>query len=121
MRELLCIVCPNGCRLRVEETGGGIKVAGNQCKRGIGFARAEITNPVRTLTTTVRTVFPEVPALPVRSDGEIPRGKMGEAMVLLAGVVIREPLRIGATAAELPGIGRMIVTSDILAGEANHG
>jgi hypothetical protein len=42
-------------------------------------------------------------------------------MALLAGVVIREPLRIGAVAAELPGIGRMIVTGDALAGEVNHG
>ena len=121
MKELLCIVCPNGCRLRVEGAGGGMRVTGNQCKRGIDFARAEITNPVRTLTTTVRTVFPEVPVLPVRSDGEIPKGKIGEAMALLAGVVIREPLRIGAVAAELPGIGRMIVTGNILAGEVSHG
>jgi CxxC motif-containing protein len=121
MKELLCIVCPNGCRLRIEEADGGMQVTGNQCKRGIDFARAEITNPTRTLTTTVRTIFPEVPALPVRTDGEIPRGKIGEVMALLAGVVIREPLRIGAAAVELPGIGRMIVTSDILAGEANHG
>jgi CxxC motif-containing protein len=121
MKELLCIVCPNGCRLRAEESGGAIRVTGNQCKRGIDFARAEITNPVRTLTTTVRTVFPEVPVLPVRTDGEIPKGKIGEAMAFLARVVIREPLRIGATAAELPGMGRVIVTSDILAGEAGHG
>lgn len=121
MKELLCIVCPNGCRLQVEEADGGVQVTGNRCKRGSDFARAEITNPVRTLTTTVRTVFPEVPVLPVRSDGEIPKGKIGEAMALLAGVVIREPLRIGAVAAELPGIGRMIVTGNALAGEANHG
>ncbi|MDR2159904.1 MAG: DUF1667 domain-containing protein [Treponema sp.] len=121
MKELLCIVCPNGCRLRVEESGGGIQVAGNQCKRGIDFARAEITNPTRTLTTTVRTVFPEVPALPVRTAGEIPKGKIGEAMAFLATVVVGEPLRIGAAAAELPGMGRVIVTSNVLAGEADHG
>ena len=118
---MLCIVCPNGCRLLVDESGGAIEVAGNQCKRGIDFARMEITCPTRTLTTTVRTIFPEVPALPVRTEGEIPKGKIGEVMAFLAGVIIREPVRIGEAAAELPGIGRIIVTSNVLAGEVDHG
>ncbi|MDR1898555.1 MAG: DUF1667 domain-containing protein [Treponema sp.] len=119
MRELLCIVCPNGCRLRVEETEGNIAVTGNQCGRGIDFARTEIINPTRTLTTTVRTAFPETPVLPVRTDGEIPKGKIGEAMAFLNTVTVREALKIGAVVAELPGMGRRVIaTSNILAGEA---
>lgn len=31
-------------------------VAGNSCKRGVDYGIAEATNPVRTLTTTVRVV-----------------------------------------------------------------
>ena len=37
MKELTCIVCPNGCRLMVEEADGGFRVTGNRCKRGEEF------------------------------------------------------------------------------------
>ncbi|MDR0589310.1 MAG: DUF1667 domain-containing protein, partial [Spirochaetaceae bacterium] len=56
-KTLTCILCPNGCRLTVEKKGERLDISGNQCKRGIGFAEAEITHPTRTLTTTVRTIF----------------------------------------------------------------
>ncbi|MDR2185834.1 MAG: DUF1667 domain-containing protein [Treponema sp.] len=116
MKEILCIICPNGCRLRAEEKGGELKVAGNRCSRGIDFARAEIISPMRSVTTTVRTVFPDIPVLPVRTGGEIPKGKILELMQFLGGVTVKEPLGIGETAAEnILGLGiNMIVTSNIL-------
>jgi CxxC motif-containing protein len=116
MRELLCIVCPNGCRLQVEETGDEITVSGNQCGRGIPFARAEIRNPTRTLTTTVRTLFPEVPVLPVRTDGEIPKGSIRDAMRFLNTLTIGT--RIGAGSIVVKNIldlgCNVIATSNIL-------
>ena len=33
MKKLVCIVCPRGCRLTVEE-GEEIRVSGNACPRG---------------------------------------------------------------------------------------
>lgn len=115
-KELLCIVCPNGCRLSAELDGDELRVEGNGCPKGIEFARAELTNPVRSLTTTVRTVFPGVPALPVRTDGEIPKGKISEALAQLAGVCLDRRVGCGDTVLEnLAGAGcRVIATSDIL-------
>jgi CxxC motif-containing protein len=100
----------------VEKQAEGLKITGNQCKRGIGFAEAEITHPTRTLTTTVRTIFPQAPVLPVRTRGEIPKEKIREVMAFLNTVTIREPLGIGAVAAEnVLGLGKdIIVTSDAL-------
>ncbi|MDR1948402.1 MAG: DUF1667 domain-containing protein [Spirochaetaceae bacterium] len=100
MKELLCIVCPNGCRLQAEEREGIITVSGNRCKRGFDFARAELINPTRTLTTTVRTGFPETPALPVRTDREIPKGKIRELMAFLKTVTVSRPLGCGDVVAE---------------------
>ena len=37
--ELICIVCPNSCRLRVKMEAGELQVKGAKCKRGIGFAK----------------------------------------------------------------------------------
>ena len=56
-RELTCIVCPKGCELTVtlSEDGGIEKVEGYTCKRGLEYAIAECTHPVRTVTSTVKT------------------------------------------------------------------
>jgi CxxC motif-containing protein len=108
--------------LEINESDGDIRVSGNRCKRGIDFARTEITNPTRTLTTTVRTAFPEIPVLPVRTDGEIPKGKIREVLAFLNTITIREPLKIGAVVAELPGLGRAVIAaSNALAEEAGCG
>jgi CxxC motif-containing protein len=100
----------------VEEGEDGIKVSGNKCSRGSAFAKAEIVNPMRTLTTTVRTVFPAVPVVPVRTSGEIPKGKIGELIRFISGLTLREPLGIGMAASEnVLGLGvDVILTSNIL-------
>ena len=116
MKELYCITCPIGCRLTVEGCGGDMTVEGNGCNRGVDFATAEMTNPTRSLTTTVRTSFPGVPVLPVRTDGEIPKGKIMEAMGVLNNVIISSKLDCGDTVLEdIVGSGvRVIATSDWL-------
>jgi CxxC motif-containing protein len=99
----------------VEEGPEGLRIRGNLCPRGLDFARAEIADPQRTLTTTVRTAFPGIPAAPVRTDGEIPRGKIPELMACLSRITITRPLRMGEKVAEnVLGLGRdVIITSDI--------
>ena len=53
-RELICIGCPLGCPVTVTmEAGEVIKVEGNTCKRGDDYARKEVTNPTRIVTSTV--------------------------------------------------------------------
>jgi CxxC motif-containing protein len=121
MKTILCIVCPNGCRLHAEKSAEGYAaedyaISGNKCQRGIDFAVAEITNPTRTLTTTVRTSFPGVPVLPVRTAGEIPKGKIREAMDCINAITVSRPLGIGEIVAEnILGLGvDVIVTSGVL-------
>lgn len=83
MVDLICIVCPNGCHLKAEIKDGKLAVTGNKCRRGEAFAEGELTAPKRTLTSTVRTAFKELPFVPVRTDGEIPKQKIQEVMALL--------------------------------------
>jgi CxxC motif-containing protein len=95
-------------------------VEGNACKRGVDFAEAEMTNPTRSLTTTVRTSLPGIPVLPVRTDGEIPKEKIMEAMRALSNVVISRELDCGDTVYEnIAGSGvKVIATSDLLRSNA---
>ena len=116
MTELTCIVCPRGCTLRIEERDGRFTVTGNACKRGEQFATAEMTCPTRTLCTTVRTVFPEVPVISVRTSAEIPKDKIFDVMREINRARVTRPMKRGE--AVLPNVlglgGDIIITSGLL-------
>ena len=100
MKKLYCITCPAGCLLTVIGTGFDMVVEGNKCDKGRDFAKHEMSNPSRTLTTTVRTKFPGVPVISVRTNGEIPRDKLMEAMSELSEVLVETELNCGDTVLE---------------------
>lgn len=89
--DLVCIVCPRGCRINIEN---GV-VSGNGCKKGEAFAISETTCPMRTVCSTVATVFDSMPVLPVRTDGEIPKEKIGEFMKFINGIKLDKKVRRG--------------------------
>jgi len=100
VKKLYCITCPAGCQLTVVGSGLDIVVEGNKCDKGREFAKHEMDNPSRTLTTTVRTKFPGVPVISVRTNGEIPRDKLMEAMKELSEVMVETELNCGDTVLE---------------------
>ena len=89
--ELICIVCPKSCHITVD----GDKVSGNGCKRGEAFAKEEAVAPKRSVTTTVATAFPDFPVLPVKTDGDIPKGKIGALMDFVRKIYVRDKLKCG--------------------------
>lgn len=93
-RELTCIVCPIGCNLKVELDGDKVlKVEGNTCPRGVVYANNECTNPMRTITTTVRCKNGAL--LPVKTKSPIPKAKMFEAMEIINRVSPEAPVATG--------------------------
>jgi len=116
MKQITCIICPIGCRVSVETVDGQFIFSGNRCRKGEGFAREELLSPVRSITTTVRTAFPRIPVLPVRTNGEVPKDKIAEIIRELSNVVITEKIGIGdIVAADILGTGcDVIATSDAL-------
>ena len=94
VRELTCITCPMGCHLVVTlEEGKVVSVTGNTCPRGAVYAENECTHPMRTVTSTVRTVSGLLCA--VETDNVIPKEKMFECMRLINGLRIETPVHIG--------------------------
>ncbi|MBR4949862.1 MAG: DUF1667 domain-containing protein [Clostridia bacterium] len=92
--EMTCIICPVGCNLEIEtENKKIIKIKGNTCPRGEKYAQTEITNPVRTLTTTIRCSNGEI--LPVRTDNPIPKELIFKCMDIINNVVCILPISAG--------------------------
>ena len=121
MRELVCIVCPRGCTMQIEEKDGTYNVSGNTCKRGAQFAISEMTRPMRTICTTVRTNFPDVPVISVRVSAEIPKDRIFDVMEEIRKVRLDKPLRRGeAVIRDVLGLGvDILVTSDLLEGKTD--
>ena len=82
MTELICITCPKGCHLRVDEEKG-FAVTGNSCPRGAEYGRNELQHPVRTVTSTVRIQGADLPRLPVKTDRPLAKEKIFDCMALL--------------------------------------
>jgi CxxC motif-containing protein len=96
--ELICIVCPLGCHLIVEEDSNsptGYKISGNQCKRGEQYAIKEKTNPTRILTSTVKVKNAHLNRLPVKTDGPVPKDKIFECMKEINKVEVTAPVKVG--------------------------
>lgn len=94
-KELICIVCPKGCHLTAEQTAEGWQITGFGCPRGQQYGVAEMTNPTRVVTSTVRISGGIHPRLPVKTDGALPRSMVQQAVRLLDTVEVSSPVRCG--------------------------
>ena len=95
MREITCIICPKGCRLKVEGTGVEIITSGALCKRGETYAIQEITNPVRSLQSTVKTTIPGFKVVAVKTSAPVPLKEIFVYMKVINGVVLKEKKQCG--------------------------
>lgn len=94
-RKMVCVVCPVGCKLDVDICGQEYNVHGNKCVRGERYAISEITNPVRTVTTTIRVRKAEAVRVPVKTEKPFPKGKVFELMQLIERMEIEAPVKAG--------------------------
>ncbi len=94
MKELICIVCPKGCHLTVDEENG-YAVSGNHCPRGEEYGKNEVIAPKRTITSTVKINGGLYPRMPVKTDKPIPKELIFDAMKLLDAVELTAPVNVG--------------------------
>lgn len=94
-RELTCICCPMGCTITANVQGTEvIRVTGNTCRRGEVYARKELTDPTRIVTSTVR-VRGRREVVSVKTQSDIPKDKMMECVRELKNVCVEAPVHIG--------------------------
>ncbi len=111
MKELICIVCPKGCHLKVDETDG-YAVTGNGCPRGAEYGKVELTHPTRVVTSTVRCIGGAHPRCPVKTDRPGPRELIRAVMAALDGVSVSAPAPLGRVVVEnVCGTGANVVTT----------
>ncbi len=111
MKELVCITCPRGCRLFVDDENG-YTVTGNACERGAEYGKNELTNPVRMITSTVKMTGSRYTRCPVRTSAPIPKDKIFDIMKELDKVELKVPVEIGDVVIEnVLGTGSNIIAA----------
>ena len=84
MREqnLTCIGCPLGCSISVSLSDNGevSEITGNTCKNGEEYARKEVTNPSRVVTSIVKINNGDVNMVSVKTAEDIQKGKIFDCM-----------------------------------------
>lgn len=94
--ELVCIGCPLGCNLSVQMKGAEVvDVSGNTCKKGAEYARKEVTNPTRIVTSLVRVKNGNIAVVSVKTKEDIPKSKIDDCVKALKNVEVEAPIKIG--------------------------
>lgn len=112
-KQMNCIMCPMGCLLTVTLTDGVVSdVTGNTCPRGEVYARQEVTDPQRMLTTTVRVEGGALALLPVVSQTTLPKGKIMACAEALRQVSVKAPVHTGeVVVSDILGLGVDIIAA----------
>jgi CxxC motif-containing protein len=111
MTELICIVCPRGCHLVVDEAKD-FEVSGAGCKRGVEYGKAELRNPLRVLTSSVPISGAMYRRCPVKTSAPIPKGLIFNAMEAIGKIKLSSPVHAGQVIIEdLCGTGVRLITT----------
>jgi CxxC motif-containing protein len=94
-KEMICINCPKGCSLLVEEENGSYIVTGNTCPKGKEYALSELLHPVRIITSTVTLLNGTQNRVPVKTDKPVAKEKIFEIMPKIYALQVSAPVRIG--------------------------
>ena len=91
VKNLICIVCPKGCHLTIDEN---MNVSGNSCKRGEIYAKNEVTHPTRMITSTVKVVGGSLERVSVATSAPIPKEEIFNVMKEINKVTVNAPVKI---------------------------
>ncbi len=96
MKELICINCPMGCHLTVDDSDlNNIIVTGNTCPRGKTYGINEILHPLRMITSSVRVNDGKAKVVSIKTKEAIPKELIFECLDLLKDIEIEAPVHIG--------------------------
>ncbi|MBO4380858.1 MAG: DUF1667 domain-containing protein [Clostridia bacterium] len=100
----ICIMCPMGCPLHIEEVNGEVVVTGNTCKRGQIYGVEEFTHPKRAITTLVKTVDGGV--VSVKTSNTVPKERIFDVVAEIGKLTAGKDAQIGdVLAKDVLGLG----------------
>lgn len=100
----ICIMCPMGCPLNIEEINGEVVVKGNTCKRGEMYGKEEYTHPRRSVTTLVNLADGSVASC--KTSGTVPKERIFDVVDFIGTLNCPSDVKIGdVVATDVLGLG----------------
>ncbi len=114
-RNMICIMCPNGCEISAKWGEKEIQIDGYLCEKGKKFAENEIKNPQRILTTTMKVENGKRPLVSVRSDRPVCKDELCKLVTELNSITVDSPIACGTVIKREVGRNRVniIATSGV--------
>ncbi|MDI3509192.1 MAG: hypothetical protein PWP48_1927 [Clostridiales bacterium] len=101
IRNITCILCPQGCNLEVTVDGDSVvQVKGNGCGKGKSYGAEECLNPRRIVTSSVKVIGGEYPLVSVKTAAPVPKAAIWDCMRAINDVSVRAPVSIGQVIVE---------------------
>lgn len=95
-RAFTCILCPNGCEIEVcHENGRILEIKGNKCPKGQQYVEQELTDPRRTIASSVRIKGSFLPLCSVRLTKPVPKQSIFSVMEEINKTELKAPVHIG--------------------------
>lgn len=94
-KEITCIICPRGCRLRAIINGKKVEISNNACKRGEAYGIDECIDPKRSVTSVLRISNRSDTMVSVKTSSPIAKEKIFEAMEIIRNKQVTAPVEIG--------------------------
>ena len=91
--QLICINCPKGCHLVVDDDS--LTCEGNSCIKGKEYGISEVTEPKRIITTTVKVKNGNILMLPVKTAKAIPKDLNFKCIEVLRNIEVEAPILVG--------------------------
>ena len=96
MKEFICISCPMGCHLSVDDTDkANIIVTGNTCPRGKIYGINEVTRPKRMVTSSVKVTGGIDLVVSVKTKEAIDKNLIFDVLNELKNIEVKAPIKIG--------------------------
>ena len=90
--DMICIRCPNSCKLHVVKKNGKIEVFGNLCPKGAEYGIQESTDPKRTITSIKQI---NGGTISVRTDIAVKKGLYFDVLDAIKAAPIKKAYKIG--------------------------
>ncbi len=118
IKEMTCIQCPIGCRLKVslDDQGEVLSVEGNSCGRGVKYAKEEVKDPRRVVCSTVVVEGgkDEETMLSVKTQETVPKDMIFQVMEDIKTLKVQAPVEIGQVIKEnIGGTGINLVATEV--------
>ena len=95
-RVYTCILCPTSCEITVEYEGKQVlRTEGNKCDKGCEYVTQELTDPKRTVTSSVEVIGGDRPLTSVRLTAPISRDLIFPLMEKLQKLTLTAPVEPG--------------------------